>query len=708
MSKPPEKKSDRAGAGGTILRASGIRDSGPIIVSAPRDAVDDAARFVGRRALRVGVVDSGPLIISAGRESKETERKLSALPDTLDFRDTLYTPTLIEVAAIRDPELYREHQIPVLDQGTEGACTGFALATVANYLLRARGKNPDADQVSAWMLYTMAKRYDEWPGEDYDGSSARGAMKGWHKHGLCALRLWQDRTPEKAKAADRVADAIRRPLGAYFRVNHKDLVAMHSALSEVGVLYATAAVHEGWQEVKPGQKEIAFRSGVIGGHAFAIVGYDRDGFWIQNSWGPDWGDGGLARLSYADWLSNGSDVWVAALGVPVELKSPAASASMLSGAPRSYEGLIYAALRPHIVTSRNDGLLDDKGRFGLTEAGLRRLMTERFPDITKGWKTKRLVLHAHGGLVSQDAAVEYVASNRQAMLDKEAYPISFIWRSDAWNTIRNILQDAFAQRQDEGVLDAAKDFMLDRLDDTLEPVARILGGKAMWDEMKENAERAATRAKGAAALVARHILALQAQKQIDEVHLVGHSAGSIMLAHLAQKLVDGGLTIASLSLWAPACTMTLFEAFYAPMIEQEKIAAFDLYTLDDDTEQDDDCAGIYHKSLLYLVSGAFEAQPRIPVLRPDGVPLLGLARDVREDVPMNFWKPPQRNWYVAPATFQSQARHHGDFDNDRATLLSTLARITGQDQSMGTRTAAPKDEQRLKRERLTSALGRRR
>ena len=36
------------------------------------------------------------------------------------------------------------------------------------------------------------------------------------------------------------------------------------------------------------------------------------------------------------------------------------------------------------------------------------------------------------------------------------------------------------------MLDDLKDFMLDRMDDTLESVARPLG-KACWDEMKENA-----------------------------------------------------------------------------------------------------------------------------------------------------------------------------------------------------------------------------
>ena len=38
----------------------------------------------------------------------------------------------------------------------------------------------------------------------------------------------------------------------------------------------------------------------LGGHAVACVGYDEDGFIIQNSWGSDWGFGGMTKLLYED------------------------------------------------------------------------------------------------------------------------------------------------------------------------------------------------------------------------------------------------------------------------------------------------------------------------------------------------------------------------------------------------------------------------
>ena len=35
-----------------------------------------------------------------------------------------------------------------------------------------------------------------------------------------------------------------------------------------------------------------------GGHAVACVGYDEDGFIIQNSWGSGWGYRGMTKLPY--------------------------------------------------------------------------------------------------------------------------------------------------------------------------------------------------------------------------------------------------------------------------------------------------------------------------------------------------------------------------------------------------------------------------
>ena len=317
------------------------------------------------------------------------KRTFDARPDSMDFRDEMFAPTLVDVPAKLDRRRFKRLGLPVLDQGEEGACTGFALATMVHYLLKTvSGSNWDGTQVSSRMLYVMAKRYDEWPGTDYEGSSARGAMKGWHKHGVCTRRLWPK--DPNAQAANRftslrAADAARRPLGAYYRVNHKDLVAMHAAISEVGVLFATSLVHEGWDAVGR-SGNIGMSDEVLGGHAFIIVGYDTDGFWLQNSWGPRWGASGFAHLSYSDWLSHGMDVWVARLGVPVRLgKETVYEETVSTGRRRGVETsrFAFSDLRNHIISIGNDGRLSNTGQFAIAADGIEELFVKEIPRITK-------------------------------------------------------------------------------------------------------------------------------------------------------------------------------------------------------------------------------------------------------------------------------------------------------------------------------------
>jgi hypothetical protein len=651
---------------------------------------------------------------SVSTATQLTERTFDARPDTLDFRDKMYVPTLVEVP-LRIPlqtylGCYRPGKVPILDQGKEGACTGFGLAAVAHFLLRRRKVVPDSTPISPRMFYEMARRYDEWAGEAYSGSSARGAMKGWHKHGVCAQAVWPSRVDDHDNRLtdERAVDAGRRPLGAYFRVNHLDLVAMHSAISEVGVLYVTANVHAGWGQIDV-QGVIPFTNEPLGAHAFAMVGYDERGFWIQNSWGDTWGCGGFALVTYDDWLANGTDVWVARLGAPVLHEADRAKRRAVVSVSGQSE-YVFSELRPHLISLGNDGQLRPGGTFGTTAADVRTIFTEDFPRVTKGWPKKRLLLYAHGGLVSEADAIQRVADYRKPLLEAQVYPLAFIWKTDFWTTLTNVLQDLLRRRRPEGFLDAAKDFMLDRLDDTLEVLARPLAGKAEWREMKENALLATTSQTGGARLALEHIAQLATRDPSLEIHVAGHSAGSIFMAPVVQKLATRGaiktgslkgeqgqgLNVATLTLWAPACTMQLFKDAYLPVLRAGGVRSFALFTLKDAAEQDDHCAHIYHKSLLYLVSNAFEEKSGL--LWAKGTPLLGLensilsdadfqvrTNDIRSDDPdtVPILGLPSATWIRSPNTApdgspnHSESRRHGDFDDDAATLRATLAHILG-------------------------------
>lgn len=629
---------------------------------------------------------------------KAVDRILDTRPDTLDFRDKLYEATLVEVPARIDLEAYMKWNIPILDQGREGACTGFALATVAHYLLTKRYGLKNLTQVSPWMLYAMAKRYDEWPGEDYEGSSARGAMKAWHKHGVCSDRIWTHRSGKVKRDLNdsQASDAAQRPLGAYYRVNHKDLVAMHSAIAEVGVLYATGLVHEGWEQIGS-DGVIPLKKTIRGGHAFALVGYDERGFWFQNSWGNSWGKNGFALITYDDWLINGTDVWVARLGVPVILNNPIPrQPKQLSGLQKT-SAYIYQDLRPHLISIGADGALSDNGTYASSSEALQRMLIEDFPRITKSWQKKRLCLFAPGGLQSKDQVVEALTDLRQIFLNQEIYPLAFLWNTEYGATLTQILENCLKQRRPEGTVEENQDFMLDRLDDALEPLVRP-EGSLQWSLLKTKALQAAKVYNGAIRLTLEFINQLQKQEPNLEIHLIGHSVGSLLLEPLVQLLTTQGLiggsllagdvgygkTIASCTLWAPASTLSAFHQSYGQAIANDKIDRFTLFTLTDDAEKNDHCANLYHRSLLYLIAHSLEEKPRIPFspTHAQGTAITGMETFIRQDEQLqDSIASGKVDWILAPNTgsqgdrFHSAARTHEGFAQDRATLKATLDRI---------------------------------
>jgi hypothetical protein len=260
-----------------------------------------------------------------------------------------------------------------------------------------------------------------------------------------------------------------------------------------------------------------------------------------------------------------------------------------------------------------------------------------------------------------------------------------------------------SQRQNDSAVNAHTDFMIDRLDDGLEPTARQEGGKLHWDDVKRTALRATDLADGGVRLTLERVARLVQRDPAVEVHLAGHSAGAILLAPAAQLLTSAGrmtsgpmkgrkgldVTVQSCSLWAPACTTELFHQAYFSAIEERRIRRFLMITLTEQAEAADNVAGIYGKSLLHLVSSALEDEPRVPD-DSEGTPIMGMARCVmpdedREGYPefMRLARRKSVTWMITPAPIAVEAgetqppgaRHHGDFDDDPGTLLATLSLI---------------------------------
>ena len=639
---------------------------------------------------------------------KATRQRLDAFPDRIDLRDWFYQPALISLpdslvsCAFIKPAM-------ILDQGQEGACTGFALAAVINFL-RAQQKRTAV--VSPRMLYELARRYDEWPGEAYEGSSARGAIKAWSKHGVCLRSAWRDDQHGITHMSDAIIrQAMATPGGAYYRIRPYNVRDMHTALKETGILYATLMVHSGWASpgsskgdkpvpvsyVQRGRKTtlklpVIKRSGnADGGHAIALVGYTPQGFIVQNSWGPGWGAGGFALLPYEDFLMHATDVWVAQLGVPVTMDLWADDKSIdTAGLQRASRTIPLPEIRPYVINVTNNGELSDSGEYWTTESDIERLFCETIPAKTRGWKKRRILLYLHGGLNSESGCAKRIIAMRDVMLENEIYPLHIMWESDFLSSVAGLFKDLFTEADKlagGGFLEnltEAKDRVLELT------LARV--GQRLWGEMKQNAQLASDHPHnlGGVQLVAQYVaLARQKLDKADksgwELHIVGHSAGSIFAAHAMPLLANLGLPLKSVQFLAPAIRTDTFKRLLLPGLDAGHIPLPSLYLLSDRLERGD-CVGPYGKSLLYLVSNAFEGTREVPILgmhacleadpqlaglfagQVDGRPALVVSQGIPID-------PAEERAAVQQGV--SASHTHGGFDNDCATMNSVLTRVLG-------------------------------
>jgi hypothetical protein len=201
--------------------------------------------------------------------------------------------------------------------------------------------------------------------------------------------------------------------------------------------------------------------------------------------------------------------------------------------------------------------------------------------------------------------------------------------------------------------------------------------------MKENARLSSRHPDGVGAmqLLAQHAVAalgkLTARARREwELHVVGHSAGCIYASHAVPALCDLGVQFKSLQFMAPAIRTDEFKQAFLGPIRDGNCPRPTLYILSDTGERDDS-VGPYGKSLLYLVSNAFEG-------RRD-TPLLGMETHLLRDAELDeLFGPPIAGLPAVvvagldqgPGSL-SRSRTHGGFDNDPDTLNSALFRILG-------------------------------
>lgn len=158
-----------------------------------------------------------------------------------------------------------------LDQKSSSACVGFAFAAE----LAARPVEvPGVTNETGLKIYEEARKHDQFPGENYHGSSVLGGVKAV-KH------LWPT-----------AFESYRW----CFSVDDLALAVSYSGPTVIGVnFYRDMYNPDSSGYVKPG-------GGLVGGHAMLVRGINVTlrHFRVLNSWSERWGKNGECFISFDD------------------------------------------------------------------------------------------------------------------------------------------------------------------------------------------------------------------------------------------------------------------------------------------------------------------------------------------------------------------------------------------------------------------------
>lgn len=209
--------------------------------------------------------------------------------DKRDFRAEAIYPDNI---TLPDEIDLRPFLQPVVNQGSQGTCSAQVAACIKEYQEWALQKLAGVDdKMSAQFVYNLREE----PGEM--GMTPRETMKILAKSGICREALYPYGTQELPDAIpqDAYDDAKNFIIEAYAQIS--TIEALKKALYQDGVCYICFPVYNETNRMWKARQGETDK----GGHAMAVVGYNKQGFIIRNSWGKEWGDNGYTIYPYEDW-----------------------------------------------------------------------------------------------------------------------------------------------------------------------------------------------------------------------------------------------------------------------------------------------------------------------------------------------------------------------------------------------------------------------
>lgn len=217
----------------------------------------------------------------------ETEALLNLKKSPTDERDYV-AETIYSSEDVKLPEIYdmRTDMPEVRNQGSQGSCAGMTASSMKEW--QEKKDVGYTDYMSPQFVYNNRENAGE------EGMYSRDVMKILNKIGIVTEKDYPYLTFDPiTKALKDKASKFR--ISGYASVS--SIEGLKKALYKNGPCYLAVPVYNyGGRMWKPKQGDKK-----LGGHAMTIVGWNKEGFIIRNSWGKSWNGTGYTVFPYSDW-----------------------------------------------------------------------------------------------------------------------------------------------------------------------------------------------------------------------------------------------------------------------------------------------------------------------------------------------------------------------------------------------------------------------
>ena len=220
--------------------------------------------------------------------------RFNTIPSPEDSRD--YHISIKNSEPLPDTFSMRDLMKRVRNQGDIGSCVAMSAAAMKEY--HEYVDIGESRHMSPMFVYNTRRNYPA------PGMFLRDAMKILQKRGICLEKEcpYSQQNPSGISEAARIS-ALNYRIKSYARIH--TVLELKNSLRENGPSLICFPVYRQFGKIW----EKSGTSGICNGyHCMTVVGWNKDGFEIRNSWGAIWDFDGHITYPYDDWGVH-TEIW---------------------------------------------------------------------------------------------------------------------------------------------------------------------------------------------------------------------------------------------------------------------------------------------------------------------------------------------------------------------------------------------------------------